>query len=490
MGKNLNLLLFVGAVITLSFLLFSSVFYPLLNSDDGITLLMIHNFRLPEDIYFWDQDRGGSIIPLLAQIFHKGFGLSLLWSEAIVHYSILILGYFSFSTLLKSNYSKIIFAVAWFLPLYYFLGLIRYPFGLHYSFLAIGIYLINRYQKRNYKPTLKYLLLCSIFLIFLVSVWSSDMAIVSISLVLLYYGIRSYQSKKSVKKFVLMPETIFTFLGYILGVLSILGLKSTAKLVSASQYNLQYFNSYDELIQAFSLLKKILITFFSFKVQDPPVSIYAYLVIILLSFVLVLKIKGEKTQKVSSWAKVFLIDGIIFIAIILLSNWAYKNGLARRYFTGVYITFWLAFLMYLECFVKTRLTMVVKGIAILLVAVGVYSTIYGYQYIRPKRFTPKAEVVKEFEALGKIGIIAGYWSSYGVSFVNPNLIKATPHDKSTVRNYELVDSVFNQPKLYLIRDGWMDTFPNTINQFGRKLNKKGTEFYMGDCWVNEYEVEH
>ncbi|MCC7332613.1 MAG: hypothetical protein IT232_08400 [Flavobacteriales bacterium] len=88
--------------------------------------------------------------------------------------------------------------------------------------------------------------------------------------------------------------------------------------------------------------------------------------------------------------------------------------------------------------------------------------------------------------MGKIGIIAEYWNSYGTSFVNPNLIKATPHDK-IVSNSFLVDSVFSQPHIYLIKDGWLDFFPDTLNQFNHTLVKEGEMFFIGNCWVNEYK---
>ena len=491
MNNRIILYAFTGVTVIISVLLFSSVFNPLLNADDGVTILMLYDFNFPQDLYFWDQDRGGSIIPMLGQLFYKGFGISLLWSETITHYLILILGYFAFASLFKTNYSKLVFAVIWFLPLYYFLGLLRYSFGLHYSFLGMGIYFITLYQSGiNHKPIIKYLLLSAIFFMFVLSVWSSDMAIVSISIVLFYLAFTAYQQTKSVKQVLKMPETWMTFLATTLGLLAILGLKSTAKLVSASQYNTQYFNTYDEQIGAFYLLKKILGTFFSFSVNDPPISIYAYLVVILLALILMLKIKGQTVRTLSPWAKVFVLDGLAIIAMVLISNWAYRNGLARRYFTGAYISFSIVLLLYLERVVKNNYTTLVKAGVVLLVMIGAFSTLYSYQYIRPKHFTPKANIVQEFEQLGKIGIIADYWSSYGVSFVNPEYIKATPHDKSAVRNLALVDSVFNQPKLYVIRDGWMDTFPDTMHQFGRKLTKKGNAFYMGNCWVNEYQVEH
>ena len=51
-----------------------------------------------------------------------------------------------------------------------------------------------------------------------------------------------------------------------------------------------------------------------------------------------------------------------------------------------------------------------------------------------------------------------------------------------------VERIFKQPKLFLIRDLWLDSFPDTIQQFGRMLVKKGDEFYMAKSFLNEYTV--
>ena len=44
-------------IILLSFFTFSENFYPLLNSDMAVNILMTPAFSLPHDIYFWGQDR-------------------------------------------------------------------------------------------------------------------------------------------------------------------------------------------------------------------------------------------------------------------------------------------------------------------------------------------------------------------------------------------------------------------------------------------------
>ncbi len=136
-------LLLISIIFLLSFRFFSSMFYPILNSDNAVTILMIYYFKLPQDLYFWDQDRMGSIIPLIGQIPFKLFKFSAVTSEAVTHYSILLLGFLSFSTFLKSDYLKIIFALIWFFPPIRLIDTIQLYSGVEYSLIAISCYLIT-----------------------------------------------------------------------------------------------------------------------------------------------------------------------------------------------------------------------------------------------------------------------------------------------------------------------------------------------------------
>jgi hypothetical protein len=47
--------------------------------------------------------------------------------------------------------------------------------------------------------------------------------------------------------------------------------------------------------------------------------------------------------------------------------------------------------------------------------------------------------------------------------------------------------VMKRDTLYVIRDGWMETFPDSLNQFGTPLYKNGNEFRLGDCYVCRYK---
>jgi hypothetical protein len=114
-------------------------------------------------------------------------------------------------------------------------------------------------------------------------------------------------------------------------------------------------------------------------------------------------------------------------------------------------------------------------------------SLYNLKYIWPKTLKPRAVYAREFERLGHIGIIGNYWNSYINSVTDPEQIVATPDDRSSVRNHEMAFEVMKRDTLYVIRDGWMETFPDSLNQFGTPLYKNGNEFRLGDCYVCRYK---
>ena len=124
-----------------------------------------------------------------------------------------------------------------------------------------------------------------------------------------------------------------------------------------------------------------------------------------------------------------------------------------------------------------------------LVAVSVSSLSAVYKFWYPARKPATVDLFSGFGELGNAGIIAEYWNAYRTSGTSPLNIIATPRQQDQVRNPALVDKVFHQPALYLIKDGWFDTFPDTLTQFGRTLYKDGEMFHLGDCWLCRYRVK-
>ena len=471
-----------------SFYLFSSIRYPLLNSDNAVTVLMTHYFKFPNDLYFWGQDRLGSLIPLIGQIPNKLFGMSPILSESITHYLILLAGFLAFSTFIRSKFYKVIFAIIWFFPPMHLIDVTQFAFGIHYSLIAIVCYLIDKLNKENsYDNPIRYysiLTLCSLLLV--VAVWVSDMAMVSAGLLIgisIYYFIKNKNQVNSRNR---NSFIVFSLIGSVVGYLFI----SYAKSLSTMQNSYSTFGEIDMIMKSCSLFLTTITNFLLFKTNEPATSIYTYFVITLIiaTFFVIRKIK--LTDNSRKWILYFFIETIVLFCIIMASKWTFLNNVPRRYFTCTYITLSFAFILILDNLVlNAKQKQYFRTFTLITVLIGALSSIHYLKYVEPKSLVPMAKVLEDFQSLGKIGIISEYWNSYVTSCINPELIKATPHDQTyAVRSMEIVEEVFTQPNIYVIKDMWMDNFPDSLWQFNRTLIKAGDEFKMGDCFVCKYDL--
>jgi len=490
--SNLNKIIYYFVIILiflLSFLFYSSLFYPVLGSDQAVTILIVHYFKLPHDLYFWGQDRMGSFIPLIAQIPYKLFNCSALVSEAITHYVILLSGFLAFSTFIKSNFYKIVFCIIWFLPPWRFVDLTQLAFGIHYSLIAISCYLINLTYKEAIQKrwALYHFILFLTTILLISSVWVTDMAMLSVLIllcVLIYYFLKDHKLSWSTFR---KPEIYYTLAGLILGYLFI----HYAKSISQGKHEYSAIGDLHTVFQTSRILIISIKELLLFKAEEPFTSVYTYMVLIIIIFTLknIRKARIKLHDKVNNWFLFFLIDAVVIFSAIICAKWTYESGVPRRYFICAYVALSYVFILINENIVSSRKQNILKIFIALTVLTGGVGTIYNMKYIYPKTLTPKVKIVGEFQKLGRIGIISGYWESYITSCVNPDLIKATPYDSpwSVAKNEEIIEEVFRQPKLYIIKDNWLDIFNDTIQQYGRTLIKDGNEFRMGDCCVCEYK---
>ena len=483
MGRNTYLVLVI-LISSLSFFFFSSLFYPLLNSDNAVTVLMIHDFKLPNDFYFWGQDRMGSLIPLLAQFFYKVFHQSALTSESITHYVILLSGFLAFASFLKNNWYKLIFCIIWFFPPIHMIDVTQFAFGIHYSLIAIACYLlniINTGKYGNFKQHLYFLLLT---LTLITAVWVSEMALISMGVLIGIQSLIFMKEKQSIKNIVLNKGVLYLFVGAILGLLFI----NQAKSFSPIHQSYSSFSDFGNILNTFKQFFESIFDMLLFRANEPFTSLYTFLVLILIGILLFNRKKLE--SKPNRWFYFFLLEGFVLLFVILISSWTFENNVPRRYFTCTYISLLFALLLFIDgSQVQNNFIKKIRFYALFTVLIGGIGTIYNLKYVSPKTLKPTVQTISEFKKLGQIGIIGDYWNSYLIACVDPDNIIATPHEFSyAVRKHELVEKVFQQKKLYLIKDMWMEEFPDTLSQFGRTIVKKGDEFLIGGCFVNEYKV--
>lgn len=94
--------------------------------------------------------------------------------------------------------------------------------------------------------------------------------------------------------------------------------------------------------------------------------------------------------------------------------------------------------------------------------------------------------------LGKGNLIGDYWHAYILAAASPDSIIGTAHTGHTVRRISQARQMVNEPSVYLIKDNWLESFPDSIVQFNRLLIKDGESFQMAErelCNYRTAEIE-
>lgn len=477
----------LAVIITLSYSFFSSACYPLLNSDDGVGILMTHYLDFPHDIYFWGQDRLGSLVPLIGQIWTKGFGLSPIVAYSLTNYLLLTLGFFGFATFFRENSTKLLFALLWFLPFHQFIDLVHYPIGIGYSIVGSSILLIRllRFEHGKFFNWKNHLLLLFLVVWLGAGIWMSDLIAVNLGCLLLAFFIHRWRTER---KWFPRPEIIFWSLA---GIVTWGWFIYTAKLnAPAKTENFQSFNTLADVGNAGSLLWESITDLMTGKNADWPTPLFVWLALSLFILLIVFSIRGKirLSTENKKWLLFLKLDFLLVIVVLFSLHWVLVNQMASRYFVASYITLLIGTLMYAEHVQLAQKAKRLFTLFLFLVAfVGSASQFSYLLHFHPKTLRSAASETKSYEKYGHVGIIADYWFAYRHSCVDPVHIHATPHDMSDVKNRALVPEVFAQPRLFVIGDGWLQTFPDTLIQFKIPLKRKGKPFQLAGNTVCEYK---
>jgi hypothetical protein len=473
-------------IILFSFLTFSYRFYPLLNADMAINILMTPSYHVPGDLYAWGQDRGGTLIPMLANILYRMVHISPVSAVSVVHYMILIAGFLSTMGLFRSKPARIFLAMAWFFPPWHFTDFLLFPFGTQLSLFMTGVFFLAKSEKSTGLLRKNIWLAISCILLIL-SVWVSELGIIMVILlcvIKIYPSLAGKQKRSDRNDTISFLINILTWI--VLGTLFIMYSKSKATRIDV--YSDHPLNNGIEILGSIKIILRSLYKVFIFSSENFIESIYAWMLILGIPVITIHAISGNKGwfRKINrEWFLFFLLNGLITFIVVILSHWAFLNGVGRRYFVLVYISLAIVLLLMVETLEKRQRNIAVIILSVMILT-GAISSVYKFYY--PKHKPPRIKVLSEFQSLGNIGLIAEYWNAYLSATPDPVHIKATPHDKDYVRNLKLAEEVFEQPRIYIIKDDWMDSFPDTLRQFGRTLARQGGKFYIGECWVNQYEI--
>lgn len=470
----------ICSIIIISFLSFSHLATPYLNSDHALNVLMAYDYEWGL-FYCWGQDRGGTLIPLLGFIISNLFSMQPLTAVSIAYYLILIFGFWGFGSLLKNKRLLIPLAILWFFPYERFIELTSYPIGMSYSIIGGGILLLKRmnwsespFKKSNCFKTLIVLIL------FIIASWVSDLILITLlgaGIVLTLYHFKFKSNRGG--SWLIVYWGGFSITTYI-----VIYLKRFATGVE-SKY--QLFNSISEIFQAFTMILqenlKVLLAFNSL------LSLGAWVVFISFVCILVLLFKFYKSivkeREIYIW--LFTFDLFFILGVLLISHWVSLNGYGRWYFVSSYISGTILFLLLIDRYVLTSKS---KNLVWILSCCYLVAGLSNYsEAFRIKgNYHARAKDIEQLNALGEVGIIGGYWHSFIYSIVNPKMIKSVENDSYRVRNPQRINDVFNSSKLFLVANDWLDSFPQKMTQYSVLLERVSNPFSMSGAKMCEYRV--
>ena len=358
------------------------------------------------------------------------------------------------------------------------------------SLLVTGIYLLKR-QRKTHTPIRQLAWLALACLIFIVSVWVSDLSVITLALLLIFI---LYETRDMLRwgKIVRLTrdkplfQKVFVILAMILfGIAFLVYARYTA--AKAETYYHPLLNNPASLI---ALLKLMLISIFNiliFSAQNITGSIYAWSLIIGIPSILFL---SNPTSKLSQylndqrWLLFFTVNGLVLFIILVLSNWVLINGASGKYFSIVFISLWIAILLFTESTDSSRpaLRIYILWIIVILGVVNCLTPLYI-----PTHLKSKNNELSELKTLKNFGLIGESSFVYTASSIDPDHIKATPHDKEFLRNFNLVKDVFKQKKIYFVMNNWLTFFPDTITQFGFLMQRAGEPFRKAGFDLCRYE---
>jgi hypothetical protein len=308
---------------------------------------MAHSYELPHDVYCWGQDRGGTLIPFISQIFIKPFGIPTLYAVSISYYLVLTLGFWGFSTLFKDKRLLLLLALFWFFPYQRFLQLVVFPIGMGYSLIGFSILFIRKLNWSRklitYLPNL--LRIGLIATIWLFAVWCSDLVFVSLitfGITALIYAILNRSRIK-----VPFVSKAIVYSGIL--ILLFLTIKKAKTYVTGITQEFMQFNGLGEVKTALEIVKTKSIEVLLGN-EDLLLAIGGWIILGLLIFGIYLIIRNFKSilRFENFWINFFLLDFCAMLLVIFLSNWVLLNEMGRWYFVAPYIGFGLSFLLIID----------------------------------------------------------------------------------------------------------------------------------------------
>lgn len=456
--------LFIVVIAVLSFLYFGLPFYPYLDSDIGVHVYMTESFSLRSNLYFWHQDRLGSIVPMTGHLFYKVLGLAPVWACALAEYLYLFAGCYAFWYFIAARWQRWLFTVVWFFPTYEMTSLVMpaHPYGEQLAFIAFSLICFDRWL-RAYRPVLTLPLFIASAV---VAIWISDFSVI-FYLVLPFFFLRQLRTSipmlfKAGQRQTMILSGVVILLGL---VMLVFAKTHTPK---DDAYIDQLFANRSELIHTLSSLWFYTYNAMSFSSVSWWNSLMFYSTAGALSMVVFMK---RWRISLTAWSKYFLVSSLISLLLLISLRWVSINFVMLKYFIPSFVMMWIG-LFSVNSELNGRAGYLYALLLFFSVAGAVGSNLHIHHRMewRTKIDLERLQALRQLRPQAFIG---GFWYSYVLGIADPATILATPHEGQFSRNANLLNEVMSRDTVYIVRNDWLDTFPDTLVQYGRTWIKNG-----------------
>jgi hypothetical protein len=488
--KRSTIFLLIGLMLVCSFFCYSFVFSPYFNSDDAIHVLMAYEFRFPEDLYYWGQDRLGSFLPLFTFITSKIlFFIPLIVLISIWNYVFLFGLFWAISTFFKTNLSKIILAIILFFPPFAFKEMVNavHPYLLQFFFIFVALRLIDKIrfsEKTQDKRFILYTIQAVIYSF--IAIWISDFSIGILLTFIFCYVIFLFHFESNAQGFILKffkPNFNYLWLVAALATIPCVYFIYYAKNNALPTEAYSTFNTIEELREVLKRLVSMFIDLITFNDANKLWCFHAVFFI----FIIICLARSSNNRvddiRIRFWHVFFITTTLLIFFLLVLSKWVYNNDLSMRFFVNLYVFAWVGLLFYVENYKKAQLNFL-QSLLLLLALISAISLL-------KQRFSERSVYlqIKPLEKLAPLGLIGDYWSSYVFGAVNPQLIKGTPHLNSYVRSPQLVNEAMKNKIIYLVKNRWFESFEDSTYQYGHLLKSEHQPIKLGEYELERYRVE-
>jgi len=455
--------LFILAVAVLSFLFYGLPFYRFLDSDMAVHVYMSESFSFRYNLYYWAQDRLGSIVPMTGHVLYRLFHITPAWACGLAKYLYLVTGCYACWYFIPLRWQRWLFTVLWFFPSFEMVYFLRpaHPYGEQMAFIAFSLVCFDLFT-RSIKPVL-----CA-FLFFgctLTAIWISDFSLVFYVVLPWFFLNRLRIMVPGLLRRDQRYGLLCSFIVIAAGVIVLWYAKNHTS--RDETYIDQLFSTKNQLAYTVTLLWQYtwnVISFQSISLFNSLMFYSTFIALVMLGF-------KRWQQPFTAWSLYFLCAASLSLLVLTSLRWVAINYVMLKYFIPAFLFMWLAL------FSVEPKSSVLKSVYAALLCISVVAAAGSglWMHAHESRPVVNLEKLERIKTLEPTAFIGSYWSSYVLGIADPANIAATPRQEEFSRSPELLQKVLARDTVYFVRNDWFETFPDSIAQYGYTWIKTGDE---------------